>query len=209
PFPLFDRRAAVFRKADVQHLLRIVPLVQGRVHIQSLVTLQSHQPGLDNRGQHLRVLRLPHPCRTCHQQAPSDAVAPEERGHQGTVGDVSLLAKSLLDGLDAIQYVPAPPLGQSGERKGRDRHDVPAPDLSALLCRGQNRTANPAAFAAPARYTPEPDGAGSRSRRTGPRSFPFPPPPGRPPPGSSPPSAFSPEAPAPPPPPGRPCRRRR
>jgi len=52
--------APVFLQFDAQHLLRVVPLVEGRIGIQPLVTLQADQPRPQGLGRHLGHLRLPH-----------------------------------------------------------------------------------------------------------------------------------------------------
>src|SRR5690606_5740461 len=209
-FPLLGRRPAIFRETDMQHLLRIVPLVQRRVNIESFVALQPHLTGIQHRRQHLGDFRLAHAGGTLHQQGFAEGAHQVKSGHEGSIGDIALLAKGLLNGVNAIQHLPAPPSGHPGKEKAGTGTLSPHPTFPPSYSRTKpdDRT-SPTTFATPGRYTPAPDGGGSRLRQTDRRSSLGPPPPGRPPRGSSPPSAVSPAAPAPRPPPDKRCRRRR
>ena len=52
------RLAARLEQPDLEHLARVVPLVDGRVDVQALVALEPDQPGAERRGEDLGELGL-------------------------------------------------------------------------------------------------------------------------------------------------------
>ena len=51
-------RAADLGEADLEHLARVVPLVERRGDVEALVALQADEPPAERRGQHLGDLGL-------------------------------------------------------------------------------------------------------------------------------------------------------
>src|SRR5690606_12210428 len=147
------RRPAIFRETDMQHLLRIVPLVQRRVNIESFVALQPHLTGIQHRRQHLGDFRLAHAGGTLHQQGFAEGAHQVKSGYQGTIADLALRGKGVWSGLKASQDLPASPSGQAeNERAGTatmGAHPTSPPSYSPT--KPDNRT-TPPTFATPGRY---------------------------------------------------------
>ena len=52
------RLATRLEQADLEHLPRVVPLVDRRVDVEAFVALEPDQTGAETRGEHLRELGL-------------------------------------------------------------------------------------------------------------------------------------------------------
>ena len=75
-------------EADLDHLARIVPLVDRRGDIETLVALQADEPALQCRRQHLGDLGLAHPGLAFEKQRPLQMQRQVHRRRQAAIGDV-------------------------------------------------------------------------------------------------------------------------
>ena len=94
------RLAARLEQPDLEHLARVVPLVDGGVDVQALVALEPDEPGAERRGEHLGELGLADAGLALEQQRAPELERQEDRGRERAVGDVVALAEVDLDGLD-------------------------------------------------------------------------------------------------------------
>jgi hypothetical protein len=79
-----------FERSQVEHLARVIPLVNRRRCVQALVALQPDQRGLQDRGQHLGDLGLADPRFPFQQQRFPQSQRQVERRRQPAIGDVLL-----------------------------------------------------------------------------------------------------------------------
>ena len=81
---------------DLDHLVGIVPLVDGGGDVEALVTLQAQQAAPQGGGQHLADLRLADPRLAFQEQRAVQAERQVKGGRQAAVGEiVALLEESL------------------------------------------------------------------------------------------------------------------
>ena len=92
--------AARLEQPDLEHLARVVPLVDRRVDVEALVALEADQPGPERRGEHLGELRLADAGLTLEQQRPSELEREEDGRRERAVGDVVAAAEVLGQRLD-------------------------------------------------------------------------------------------------------------
>ena len=64
------RHARRFGDPDLDHLTRVVPLVDGGRHVQTLITLQADQAPPESRGQDLPHLGLADPRLSLQEEGP-------------------------------------------------------------------------------------------------------------------------------------------
>src|SRR4051794_30794207 len=83
--------------AQREELARVVPVVQRLVDVDALVALEADQPRAGGRGERLGDLRLPDARLALDQQRLAELGGEEDRGGQGAVGEVALLAQRLAD----------------------------------------------------------------------------------------------------------------
>ena len=77
--------------AQPQHLAGVVPLVEGGLHVEPLVTLQPDEIGLLQAGQHLGQLGLAHARVPLDQQGLAHLLHQEHSRGDRRLGDVALL----------------------------------------------------------------------------------------------------------------------
>ena len=85
--------AVPLRSPDMDHLLRVVPLVHGRCQIQSLVALQPNERTAESRRQRLCHLGLADARLALQQQRPAQFERQEKGRAQTHVGHVTLAAQ--------------------------------------------------------------------------------------------------------------------
>ena len=90
---LFQAGAARLAEARVKHLPRVVPLVEGRHGVESLVALQANQPRLQGLGQHLGALGLADAGRPLEKQRLLQGQHNLESRRIGIVDDEAALAE--------------------------------------------------------------------------------------------------------------------
>ena len=79
------RLAARLEQPDLEHLARVVPLVDGRVDVEPLVALEPDQAGAERCGQDLRQLGLADPGLALEQQRATELQG-EEDGRRRAIG---------------------------------------------------------------------------------------------------------------------------
>src|SRR5690606_12523865 len=104
---LRQRGAATFfgrvRRADREHLARVVPLINRVRDVQSLIALQANQVGAEDRGQNLGDLGLADAGLAFEQQRLGQLQRQENRRREARVGDILLRPESLLNVFDGVQ----------------------------------------------------------------------------------------------------------
>ncbi len=161
---------AGLQEPDLEHLARVVPLVDSGVDVQALVALEADQPAAERRGENLGELGLADAGLAFEQQRAPELERQEDRGRERAVGDVVALAEVDLDGLDGAGALGSGRRGRSssestrpGPRQSRDgrgpsarraRPQAPAPDSSSAA-----RTRNASSTSSSARTV------GSRAAR--------------------------------------------
>ena len=134
------------QQADLQHLARVVPLVDRRVDVQALVALEADEPGPQRRGQDLGQLRLAHAGLALQQQRPPEAQGQEDGRHERAVGHVVALPKRVLQGIDGVgRSVHDPNLAPPPHYDAKHASQPPTPEAA--------RAAAPGAAAAASRAT--------------------------------------------------------
>ena len=93
--------AARFEQPDLEHLARVVPLVDRGVDVQALVALEADEPRPERCREHLRELRLADARLALEQQRAAELEREEHRRRQGAIGDVAVPAEGVGDRLDA------------------------------------------------------------------------------------------------------------
>ena len=81
-------RALRLGHADLEHLARVVPLVDRRADVQALVALQADQAAVQGLGQNLADLGLADAGLALEEQGPAELEREVERGRERPVGDV-------------------------------------------------------------------------------------------------------------------------
>jgi hypothetical protein len=93
------------KRPDVQHLTGVIPLVEGLVGVDALVTLQPDQPPAENRRHDLGDLGLADPDLAFEQDGPVQRQRDEQRRGQPAVSQVTTLPQDLgqlADGLRGL-----------------------------------------------------------------------------------------------------------
>ena len=72
--------AARLEESDLEHLPRVVPLVDGRVDVEALVALEADQPRAQARRQHLGELRLADARLSLEEERTAELQGEERRG---------------------------------------------------------------------------------------------------------------------------------
>ena len=97
--------AARLQQPDLEHLARVVPLVDRGVDVEALVALEPDEPRAERRGEDLGELGLADAGLALEQQRPAELERQEDRRRERAVGDVVALAEG---GLEAsMERVPA------------------------------------------------------------------------------------------------------
>ena len=91
----------------MKQLARVVPLVDGVGGVDALVALEPDQPSPQHVCHDLGGFRLPHSGLTFDEEGLPELQREEDRGGEGPVADVALLAKPFDDGLDRIRRGPS------------------------------------------------------------------------------------------------------
>ncbi len=107
--------AAGLEQPDLEHLARVVPLVDGRVDVQALVALEPDQARVEAGGQHLGQLGLADAGLAFEEQRATELEGEEDRRRERAIGDVALLAEGLGEPLDGA--------GMARRRRCRVRTD--------------------------------------------------------------------------------------
>ena len=92
--------AAGLEQPDLEHLARIVPLVDRRVDVEALVALEPDEPGAERRREHLGELGLADAGLAFEQQRAPQLQGEEDRGRERAIGDVVAPAEILGQRLD-------------------------------------------------------------------------------------------------------------
>ena len=92
--------AAGLEQPDLEHLARVVPLVDRRVDVQALVALEADEPRAEGRREDLGELGLADAGLALQEQRTPELEGQEHRGHERAVGDVVAAAEVLGQGLD-------------------------------------------------------------------------------------------------------------
>ena len=82
----------------MEHLARIVPLVERRHRVEPFVALQADQLGAEHLGEHFRALCLADAGRTFDEQRLLEREHDLQRGGERLVDDETALAEAVLDG---------------------------------------------------------------------------------------------------------------
>jgi hypothetical protein len=82
----------------VQHLARVVPLVERRHRVEPFVALQADQVRAEHLGEHFRTLGLADPGRTLDEQRLLEGEHDLERGGERVVDDESTRAEAVVEG---------------------------------------------------------------------------------------------------------------
>ncbi len=90
---LLLRDRALLRRADVEELARVVPLVHRVRDVEPLVALQPNQPRGERRRERLRRLGLPHARLALEQHGLLEREREEERRREPAIGQVVGLAQ--------------------------------------------------------------------------------------------------------------------
>ena len=85
---------------DLDHLARVVPLVDRRGDVEALVALQPDQRPLQRLGQHLGDLGLADAGLAFAEQRPAELQGEEQDGGEAAVGDVVAALQQLERGVD-------------------------------------------------------------------------------------------------------------
>ena len=110
--------ATSLQQPDLEHLARVVPLVDGRVDVQPLVALEPDQLRAQRGRQDLGELGLADPGLALEQQRTAQLQREEDGRRERSVGDVVPRPEVVLDGLDGTG-----PLGAAGTvGHGRNLH---------------------------------------------------------------------------------------
>ncbi len=94
------RLAAGLEQPDLQHLARVVPLVDRGVDVEALVALEPDQAGTEARGQDLGELRLADAGLALEEQRAAELQGEEDGRGERPVRDVVAAAEVVLDRLD-------------------------------------------------------------------------------------------------------------
>ena len=92
--------AAGLQQPDLQHLARVVPLVDRRVDVETFVALQPDQPGAEARRQDLGELGLADAGLALEEERPAELQREEDGRGERPVRDVVTAPKVVLDRLD-------------------------------------------------------------------------------------------------------------
>ena len=87
------RLAARLQQPDLEHLARVVPLVDRGVDVEALVALEADEPGAEARGEDLGELRLADAGLALEEQRPAELQRQEDRRRERPVGDVVAAAE--------------------------------------------------------------------------------------------------------------------
>src|SRR5262245_5241425 len=90
-------RRRILLQLDAQQLLRIIPFVNSRRGVQALITLKSHQPGVERQAERLGDLGLADARRALNQQGFSERHRQVQRRGDCGVGHIGLPSEQLLD----------------------------------------------------------------------------------------------------------------
>ena len=82
------RRMGRLGHADLEHLARVVPLIDRRRDVETLVALQADQPATEGGGQHLGDLGLADARLALEEERPVELEGQQDRGREAAVGDV-------------------------------------------------------------------------------------------------------------------------
>ena len=80
--------AAGLAQPDLEHLARVVPLVDRVRDVEALVALEPDEPAAEARGEDLGQLRLADPRLTLEEQRPAELEGQEDGGRQRAVAEV-------------------------------------------------------------------------------------------------------------------------
>src|SRR5262249_33048024 len=94
--PLAPGATARLEQPDLQHLTRVVPLVDGVVDVEALIALEPDQPRAEDVGEHLGDLGLADSGLAFEEERLGHLEGEEERGCQTSVGDVAVGAQGSL-----------------------------------------------------------------------------------------------------------------
>ena len=87
-------------QADFDHLARIVPLIDGRRHVQALVALEADEAACKRLGQHLGDLGLAHPGFAFEEERTAELERQIDGGGQAAVRDVAAAREERVGFLD-------------------------------------------------------------------------------------------------------------
>ena len=76
--------AARLEQPDLEHLARVVPLVDGGVDVEALVALEADEPRAEGRREDLGELGLADAGLALQEQRPAELERQEDRGHRAT-----------------------------------------------------------------------------------------------------------------------------
>ena len=111
--------AARLEQPDLEHLARVVPLVDRGVDVEALVALEPDQPRAERRREDLGELGLADPGLALEQQRPAELERQEDRRRERSIGDVVAAPEVVLDRLDRAGALGA----------GRGRIDRSSPEI--------------------------------------------------------------------------------
>ena len=86
---------------DLDHLPGVVPLIDGRGHVEPLVALEAHELAAEGRRQDLADLSLAHPRLALEEQGTAELQGQEDGRRQAAVGHVVARAEQrqrIIDG---------------------------------------------------------------------------------------------------------------
>ena len=97
------RDRPLLRRADVEQLARVVPLVDGVGDVEALVALQPDQPRAERRRERLRRLGLPHARLALEEHRLLEREREEERRREPAIGQIVGLAQRRLELVDRAE----------------------------------------------------------------------------------------------------------
>ncbi len=93
PEELLLRHRSLLRRADVEELARVVPLVDRMRHVEALVALQADQARIEGGRERLRRLRLADAGLALEEHGLLEREREEERRREPSIGQVVRLAQ--------------------------------------------------------------------------------------------------------------------
>ena len=97
-FALVEAGTVRLAQARVEHLARVVPLVERRHRVEAFVALEANQLRAEHLGEHFRALGLADAGRPLDEQGLLEGEHDLQRGGKRLVDDEAALAEAIVDG---------------------------------------------------------------------------------------------------------------
>ena len=96
-------RARRLQQADLQHLARIIPLVDRAADVQPLITLQPDQARVEQAGQHLGDLGLADAGLTLQKERAAQLERQEDGGGEAALAEVAVVGERSLESVNGVE----------------------------------------------------------------------------------------------------------